>query len=133
MPAFVREKAMRCLNSVGVAASRSRILVLGVAYKKDVGDYRESPSLKIIHLLKNDGAEVGFYDPYTHEVNEGDLHLIGEPELTPAALAKFDLTIIATNHSNIDYDLVVEHSRLVLDTRNATKKIKAHREKITLL
>lgn len=133
MPTFVREKAHRCLNQLGLAPSRSRILMLGVAYKKDIGDYRESPALKVIELLRRDGAQVSFYDPHVDHIEEHGWTMTGYKNLTESVLAEFDLVIITTDHSTIDYQQVAKCSKKVLDTRNATKHVKEHRDRITLL
>ncbi|MDD3748215.1 MAG: nucleotide sugar dehydrogenase [Candidatus Bipolaricaulis anaerobius] len=132
MPEFVREKAIRVLNRHGVAPSRAKILVLGVAYKRDLDDYRESPAIEVIKLLLADGAKVSYHDPYIPRFQAGDLAM-ESIELTPKVLAAQDLVLIATDHSNIDYGWVVANSRHILDTRNATKGVCDHRERITLL
>jgi len=132
MPEFVREKAARVLNKLGVAASRSKILMLGVSYKKDLGDYRESPAIEVIRLLLKDDATVYYHDPYVPHFEEHDLSMENTP-LTKELLAECELVIITSDHSNIDYSWVVENARHVLDTRNATKKVTAHKDKITLL
>lgn len=132
MPEFVREKALRALNHLGVAPSRARILVLGVAYKRDLGDARESPAIEVIRLLRRDGAGVVYHDPFVPVLREGDLDMTSQP-LTETLVSGADLVIITTDHSSIDYSWVVQHARHVLDTRNATRHVAAHREKITLL
>jgi len=132
MPAFVREKAHRVLNVLKVSPSAAKILILGVAYKKDLGDCRESPAIEIIRLLKNDGAFVSYHDPHVSVFNDGDLKMEGQT-LTDKFIQAHDLTLIATDHTGIDYERIVELSRAVLDTRNATKKVTRYREKITLL
>lgn len=132
MPEFVREKALRVLNRLGVAPSRARILVLGVAYKRDLGDYRESPAIEVVRLLRRDGADVVYHDPYVPAFREPDLEMESTP-LTEGLVATADLVLITTDHSNIDYAWVVGHARHVFDTRNATRGVHHHREKITLL
>jgi UDP-N-acetyl-D-glucosamine dehydrogenase len=132
MPEFVREKALRVLNRAGVAASRSNVLVLGVAYKRDLGDYRESPAIEVIRLMQEEGANVVYHDPFVADFEEHGIEMSGVP-LTEALLSKQDLVIIATNHSTVDYEWVAAHAKSILDTRNATKYLKTHREKITLL
>ena len=132
MPEFVREKAHRDLNRLGVAPSRSKILILGVSYKKDLGDCRESPAIEVIRLLEKDGAEVVYHDPYVPEFEEHGISMASVP-LTEKLLAQVNLVVITANHSCIDYPLVVAKARHVLDTRNATKEVTKHREKITLL
>lgn len=131
MPEFVRDKAVRVLNRCGVALSRARILVLGVAYKRDLGDYRESPAIEVIRLLQRDGAEVNYHDPYVPAFAEHGLALESIP-LTADTLASHDLVIVTSDHSCIDYEFVAQHARQVLDTRNALKQV-ADRSNITLL
>lgn len=132
MPEFVREKALRCMNRLGVAPSKAKILVLGVSYKRDLGDYRESPAVDVIRLLQQEGATVSYHDPYVPSFEEHGVALTGV-ELTPDLIAGQDLVLIATDHASVDYDMVLAHARHVLDTRNATKRTSAHKEKITLL
>lgn len=132
MPEFVREKALRSLNQAGVAPSRARVLILGVAYKRDLGDYRESPAIHIIRMLQREGAKVTYHDPYVPEFREHDLEMRSCP-LTKELVRDCDLVIIATDHSVLDYTWVVEHARHVLDTRNATRRVRQNREKVTLL
>jgi UDP-N-acetyl-D-glucosamine dehydrogenase len=132
MPEFVREKANRILNRLGIPPSRAKILVLGVAYKRDLNDYRESPAIEVIRLLRADGAEVVYHDPYVPSFRDGDLAMESKP-LTAELLSAQDLVIITTDHTNIDYDWVVAHAKHVFDTRNATKNVRENRHKITLL
>ncbi|MGQ9756206.1 MAG: nucleotide sugar dehydrogenase [Desulfotomaculales bacterium] len=132
MPEFVRQKALRILNGLGVPPSRAQILVLGVAYKKDVADHRESPALEIIRLLQKDGARVLYHDDLVPFIRERDLEMASVP-LTEEVLRESDLVIITTDHSHIDYNWVVDRARHVLDTRNATRCVTSHRERITLL
>jgi UDP-N-acetyl-D-glucosamine dehydrogenase len=132
MPEFVREKANRILNRLGIPASRAKILVLGVAYKRDLNDYRDSPAIEVIRLLRADGAEVVYHDPYVPSFRDGDLTMESKP-LTAELLSAQDLVIITTDHTNIDYTWVVAHAKHVFDTRNATKNVRENRHKITLL
>src|SRR5262249_5633975 len=132
MPEYVREKTHRVLNHLGVAPSRSKILVLGVSYKKDLGDFRESPAVEVIRLLPDDGAEVGYHDPFVPNFEEHGVAMDSVP-LTEELLSECDMVVIAADHSNIDYAWVVENAKHVLDTRNATKKVSENRDKITLL
>ncbi len=131
MPMFVREKVVRTLNRAGVALSRSKILMLGVAYKKNLGDFRESPSIEIINLLRKDGADVSYHDPFVPSFHEHGLEMEGCP-LTEAVVAAQDLVLIATDHSGVDYGWVAANAKWVLDTRNATKGV-ARRDNIVLL
>jgi UDP-N-acetyl-D-glucosamine dehydrogenase len=132
MPEFVREKTYRALNKLGVAPSCSKILLLGVSYKKDLGDFRESPALEVIKLLQEDGAEVVYHDPYVPNFDEHGLVMESVP-LSDALLKECNLVIIATDHACIDYENVTAKAAHVLDTRNATRRVQANREKITLL
>ena len=100
--------------------------MLGLAYKKDVDDVRESPSLKLIELLKRKGAHVEYNDPYilkTHKMRMYDLKMASVP-VTEKALKRYDCVVIATDHSCYDYEFVAKNAQLIVDTRNATKGIK---------
>lgn len=132
MPEFVREKASRVLNQFGKAMSKSRILVLGVAYKRDIDDFRESPAVEVIKILRSEGAEVIYHDPYVPAFKEHGLEMKGV-ELNEDVIQSADLVLIATDHSKVDYARVVKHARHVLDTRNCTKRVTENRDRITLL
>jgi UDP-N-acetyl-D-glucosamine dehydrogenase len=132
MPEFVRQKAARELNRFGKAVSRSKVLALGVSYKRDVGDWRESPAVEVIELLQEDGAEVVYHDPHVPDFRDRGLSMESVP-LTEDLLAECDLVIVLTDHSGVDYDRVVAGARHVLDTRNACRKVADSRDKITLL
>ncbi len=132
MPEHVVAAVAQTLDQRNRCLKGSKILILGVAYKKDVDDVRESPALRIMELLLKRGAHVDYHDPYvpcTHKMRSYDFQL-SSVELTPQTLAKFDAVLIATAHSNIDYAAVVRHARLVIDTRNATQGVTEHRDKI---
>ncbi len=123
MPEYVVTRVMEALNERGRALKGSRVLVLGLAYKKDVDDVRESPSVTLIELLQKRGAQVDYHDPHiptAKPMREHNLTHMQSVPLTPASLAQYDCVLIATDHSRVDYDLVCEHARLVVDTRNAT-------------
>jgi nucleotide sugar dehydrogenase len=132
MPEFVRDKAIRALNRLGVAPSKSKILMLGVSYKKNLGDFRESPAVTIIQLLQEEGVRVSYHDPYVPYFRERGVEMTGTP-LTRQAVEDADLVLIASDHSGIDYDWVAQHAKHVFDTRNATRGLTVNREKITLL
>ncbi len=132
MPEFVREKAWRILNEQGLAPSRSKILVLGLAYKKDISDWRESPAIEVIRLLRRGGAEVLYHDPYIPVFQAEGLDLKSAP-LEDELLRAVDLVIIATAHTNVDYHRVVQLAPRVLDTRNVTKNLHEHEGKVVLL
>jgi UDP-N-acetyl-D-glucosamine dehydrogenase len=133
MPEYVITQLMEFLNERGKSLKGSRICLLGVAYKKDVDDPRESPSFVLMeHLLKR-GVELTYNDPHVPhlpKMRHHDLPVMDSQELTPEFLAAQDCVLIATDHTAYDYDFIVEHSPMVLDTRNATKNVKAGREKI---
>jgi nucleotide sugar dehydrogenase len=132
MPEFVREKARRILNEVGVAPSQAKILVLGVAYKRDQPDLRESPALEVIRLLQQDGAQVHYSDALVPAIRDNGWEM-ESVELTHETLRDQDLALIVTDHSAVDYAWVTAESKRVLDTRNATREVRNHRERIVLL
>jgi UDP-N-acetyl-D-glucosamine dehydrogenase len=126
MPYYVVEKVVDALNARKKTIRASRILVLGLAYKKDIDDTRESPSLKLIELLMAKGALVDFNDPYiprTKKMRMYDLKKNSVP-LTKESLRKYDCVVIATDHSIYDYKMIVTNAALIVDTRNATKGLK---------
>jgi len=132
MPLHVIERLVEALNQRGKCLHGARILVLGIAYKKDVDDLRESPSLKIIKLLQERGAGVDYNDPYferLHKMRQYDLGL-KSVALTEESLSSYDAVLIATNHSSYDYEFIANHAQLVVDTRNATGNVSQHRDKI---
>ena len=124
MPYHVTSWIMEGLNSQCMSLKESSILVLGVAYKKDVGDTRESPSLKIIGLLRDRGAKVCYNDPYVPEINIGGEKL-QSTNLSNEALTSADCVVIACDHSDFDYEHIVDKSKLVFDTKGVTEKIVA--------
>jgi UDP-N-acetyl-D-glucosamine dehydrogenase len=132
MPRYVRELAIQALNRHRKSLNGSKILLLGVAYKKDVADLRESPALTIIDLLEQDGAVISYCDPHLPELRQGRLDLKAV-ELTAETLAGADCAIIVTDHSAFDYDLIVQNAPLIVDTRNALGAVREGREKIILL
>jgi UDP-N-acetyl-D-glucosamine dehydrogenase len=134
MPAFVVERLADALNERGRSLNGARIFILGVAYKRDLDDDRESPAYKLMELLVRKRAQLSYHDPFVPTLQPSrryDFQLSSVP-LTPETLAAADAVLIATDHSAIDYDLVVQHSRLVVDTRNATRNVRAGRERIVL-
>jgi UDP-N-acetyl-D-glucosamine dehydrogenase len=127
MPFFVVGKVRQALNSARKAVNGSTVLMLGVAYKPDIDDVRESPALDIIRLLQSDGARVLYSDPYVPQVLE-DGHRLESVGITRELLGSVDATVIVTDHSAFDYETVVKHSRVLVDARNATARIPAARE-----
>jgi len=132
MPEFVKDKSFRILNQFSIAARKSKILIIGMAYKKDLSDHRESPSVRIAELLLKEGAKVSYHDQFVPDI-EIYKEKLTSLKLSSQVLKSFDLVLILTAHSYLDYKKIVENSRCVFDTRNATKEVKANREKIILL
>ena len=131
MPYHVVERVVEALNRRQKSVSGARILVLGVAYKRDVDDLRESPALKIIELLTQRGARVDYNDPYfprLHKMRSYDYSHLRSVSLN--GLRNYDCVLIVTDHSSYDYERIVAQAQLVVDTRNATRRVTHHREKI---
>ena len=122
MPLYVVSKIREALNAQQKAINGSKVLILGVAYKKDIDDVRESPALDVIRLLEKQGAHVDYHDPYVPEVREED-EVWASVDLDDAALQAADAVVILTDHSDFDYTRVVELSRSLIDTRNATAAV----------
>jgi len=121
MPVFWVRKLGDALNQSGKAVRGSRVLILGVAYKRDIEDLRESPALDIIRLLEQQGAMVAYHDPYVPRFEE-DGHQFASVPLTAETLAAADCVMIVTDHSALDYELIRRHARAVVDTRNALRR-----------
>ena len=133
MPYHVVDALVNALNSHEKSVKGSKILLLGVAYKKDVDDLRESPSLKLLELLSARGAVLDYNDPYfpaLHKMRHYDFSNMRSVELSPERLASYDCVLIATDHTSYDYEAIVRDSKLVVDTRNATRHVKQSREKV---
>jgi len=132
MPRYVVTRLMEALNDRSKPLKGAKVLVLGLAYKKDVDDMRESPSLELIKLLREKGAKVDYNDPHIPKAprtREHDLRMTSK-KLTAQSLAGYDVVLISTDHSAYDYQFIVDHAQLVIDTRNATKDVKAPKGKI---
>jgi UDP-N-acetyl-D-glucosamine dehydrogenase len=123
MPYFVIEQVAAALNERSKAIKGSKILVLGLAYKRDIDDLRESPSLTILELLREKGAIVAYNDPYFPTVGRGRHYALNMTSTPLDNLSQFDAVVIVTDHSTYDYQAIVEQSQLVVDTRNAAKGI----------
>ena len=133
MPLYVINKTAEALNSVKKPIRGSKVGVLGMAYKKDIDDHRESPSFKLIELLLDRGAEVSYCDPHVPklpEMRHYDLPAMTTEQPTPEYFSSLDCTLVSTDHTLFDWDEVVRHSSLVVDTRNATSSVSQGREKI---
>jgi len=133
MPYYVVQRTMEALNTQKKTLNGARLLVMGAAYKKDVDDVRESPSLRIMALLQERGAVVDYHDPYVAHLPSGHglKKEMDSVELRPAMIQGYDGVLILTDHSGIDYEKLVEAARLVVDTRNATAGVRIGRDKIT--
>ncbi len=136
MPYHVVDSVATALNERQKAIKGSKILVLGVAYKKDVDDLRESPALKIIEQLTLRGAKVDYNDPYFAQIHKLRHYNFEGKQSVPIdgkSLASYDCVLIATDHSSYDYPMIVESAQLVIDTRNVTRRIARNRNKIVLV
>lgn len=125
-PAYVVERAMHVLNDYKKSINGAKILVLGVAYKQDIDDFRESPAIRVIEELIKVGAEVEYFDPYVPKFKKGNLIMQSEKELSKDLLTSYDLVMITTAHTNVDYKFVCDNAKFVLDTKNVTKNIVAN-------
>lgn len=123
MPEYCVERAGKILNGFEKALKNSRILVLGVAYKQDIDDYRESPAIRVIDELKKEEALVDFYDPWIAEYKENGKTEKGLAEISPEIVASYDLVMITTAHSNVDYVMVQKAAKAIFDTKNVMKSI----------
>ncbi len=133
MPHHVVERIGDALNNRSKSIRGSRIILLGVAYKRDVDDVRESPALEIMELLQGRGAILSYNDPYIpklHKMRAHDFSDMSSVQLTEECLMSHDVALITTDHTTFDYQFIVDHSNLVVDTRNATRKITSGRDKI---
>ncbi len=132
MPYFVVEKIGNVLNGLGKPLKNSKVCILGVTYKRDVNDVRESPAIEIIKLLQEKGANVSFVDPYVKDLSEDGI-MIRSKQLTAGFLKSQDCVVIITDHSVFNWEWIVKNSKRVIDFRNATEKVKDNRDKIFLL
>jgi UDP-N-acetyl-D-glucosamine dehydrogenase len=137
MPAFVVSKVAASLNEHRLAVNGSRILVLGIAYKKNIDDLRESPALDIMRRLQDSGAEVSYHDPHCDQIRDDghtvlrDLPLYSVP-LTAETVAAADLVLVVTDHSNVDYALVAANARMIVDTRGVLRSVPAAHDVVSL-
>ncbi len=124
MPEYCVERCYKVLNKQRKAMADSKILILGIAYKNDIDDYRESPALKLIDLLKKEEANVDFYDPYIPKYRYQGSTYQGIEEINPEMLKQYDLVVIATAHKSYDLEMIQTNSKAIFDTRNAMKDCK---------
>lgn len=132
MPEYCVERAAKILNRFKKALNGSKVLVLGVAYKQDIDDYRESPAIKVIEGLVKEGSHVAYYDPFVTEYRKQGKVVKGEPQLTAELIASADLVMITTAHYSVDYDFVQKYAKIIFDTKNAMKEVK-NRDNIEVL
>jgi UDP-N-acetyl-D-glucosamine dehydrogenase len=135
MPYHVVDSIAAALNDHKKSLKGSKLLVLGVAYKKDVDDLRESPTLKIMEILQKRGANFDYNDPYfpqLHKMRHYDYSSMKSVALKPETISAYDAIVIATDHTSYDYAAIVDSAKLVVDTRNATRRVSRHRNKIVL-
>jgi UDP-N-acetyl-D-glucosamine dehydrogenase len=132
MPAFVVEKVTHALNAQRKPVNGSRILVLGVAYKRDIDDVRESPALDVIRLLEEQGAAVSFHDPYISTIVE-DGHTKHGVDLTAPMLQETDAVVIVTDHRSVDYQFVMDNASLIVDSRNITSGLMQTKAQVVTL
>ncbi|MCQ2361434.1 MAG: nucleotide sugar dehydrogenase [Acidaminococcaceae bacterium] len=123
-PEYCVDRAMHLLNKYKKAINGAKVLVLGVAYKQDIDDYRESPAISVIEELLRVGAEVVYFDPWVKNFREGALQMTSEPALTKELVQSADLVMITTGHTNVDYDFVQKNAKVIFDTKNVTKELK---------
>lgn len=132
MPEYCVERSSKILNRYKKAINGSRVLVLGVAYKQDIDDYRESPAIRVIEEFEKEGADIIYFDPFVPEYREHGKVKRGERELTAELIESADLVVITTAHTTVDYSFVQKHAKAIFDTKNAMKDIQ-NRENIELL
>lgn len=131
-PYYVVEKTMEALNQHKKSLNGSKVLILGAAYKKDIDDMRESPSLKLIEIFREKGAEVSYNDPYVEKLPRTRKYQfdMSSVELTEENLKSYDVVVLSTDHSNYDYKFIAENANIIIDTRNAFRKNGVYSEKV---
>lgn len=123
MPDYCVERVMEMLNRNKKALNGSKILLLGVAYKQDIDDYRESPAIKVLELLEEKGAIVDYYDPFVASFKDNGITRQSLPELIKESIEDSDLVIITTAHTQVDYEMVQKHAKIIFDTKNAMRRL----------
>lgn len=132
MPEYCVERSSKILNRYKKSINGSKVLILGVAYKQDIDDYRESPATRVIYEFEKEGAEVIYFDPFVPEYHTKYSMKQSEKELTVELIKSADLVVVTTAHTNVDYEFVQKHARIIFDTKNAMKNV-YNRENIELL
>lgn len=123
MPAYCVERASKILNRFKKAMNGAKVLVLGVAYKQDIDDYRESPALRVIEELKKEGADVSFFDPWVSAYRYNGQIYQGIEKINPEIIRDYDLVMVTTAHTNVDYEMVQQNAAAIFDTKNALKHL----------
>ena len=132
MPEYCVDRAAKVLNRAKKALNGSKVLVLGVAYKADIDDYRESPAIDVIEILQREGADVDFFDPYIPKFRAHGKEYVGIADISPEAIASYDIVFVAAAHTNVDYDMIEQNANAIFDSKNAMKDVK-NRDKIEVL
>lgn len=132
MPEYCVERASKILNRFKKAMNGAKVLVVGVAYKQDIDDYRESPALRVIEELEKEQADIEYYDPWVSKYAYHGEERESIPEISPEIIASYDLIMITAAHSNVDYEMIQKNAKAVFDTKNVMKKV-ANRENIEVL
>ena len=123
MPEYCVERAGKMLGRYHKSLNGSKALVLGVAYKQDIADYRVSPAVRVVNVLTKEGVTVDYYDPWVPKYIDNGQEFVSLKELTPEVIQNYDFVMITTAHSNVDYQLVADHAKAVFDTKNVMKNI----------
>ncbi|MFN5006630.1 MAG: nucleotide sugar dehydrogenase [Ignavibacteria bacterium] len=134
MPFYVRSMIEREVAKQPITLAKAKVLMLGMAFKKDVDDLRHSPALKVMELLMQDGFKnVTYHDPFIPSVDVHGTMMKSQGNITPAMLKKYDIVVITTDHTCFDYSMIVKNAKVVIDTRNATKNIRGSKKNVVLL
>ena len=132
MPEYCVDRAAKVLNRAKKALNGSKVLVLGVAYKADIDDYRESPAIDVIEILQREGANVDFFDPYIPKFRAHGKEYVGIADISSEVISNYDIVFVAAAHTNVDYDMIEQNAQAIFDSKNAMKDVK-NREKIEVL
>lgn len=132
MPEYCVDRAAKVLNRAKKALNGSKVLVLGVAYKADIDDYRESPAIDVIEILQREGANVDFFDPYIPKFRAHGKEYVGIADISPEVISSYDIVFVAAAHTNVDYDMIEQNAQAIFDSKNAMKDVK-NRDKIEVL
>lgn len=132
MPEYTVERASKILNRFEKSLKGAKVLVVGVSYKQDIDDYRESPALRVIEVLQKNGANVEYYDPWVTEYKYKGTKYQSIPTISEEIVAKYDIVMVTAAHTNVDYELIQRGAKTIFDTKNVMKNI-TNRENIEVL